>query len=120
MIEPDGSKIDTFVVTNIQLLKIIVHNLLDNANKFTDNGIIKAFVSKDSDRLSLVIEDSGRGISQELLEWFKSGSALPSESSSGGIGLTMVRQLAPSITENIRMERLNPGTRVIMTFPAFS
>lgn len=112
--------VDSFVVTNAQLLKIIVHNLIDNANKFTDSGLIKAYVTKEDDRLRLIIEDSGRGIPRELIEWFKTGPALPEATSHGGIGLAMVKELAPAVAENIWIERLNQGTRVTIVFHAFS
>jgi signal transduction histidine kinase len=109
--------VGTFVTTNTQLLKIIIHNLMDNANKFTDNGEIKAFVLNEDDRLRLVIEDSGRGISPELIEWFKTGTT--QTASQGGIGLAMVRELAHAVTESVRIERLSPGTKVTMTFHAY-
>lgn len=106
---------DSFVKTNTQLLKIIIQNLMDNANKFTDAGQIKAYTSQFENLQRLIIEDSGRGISQELLEWFANGKVLPAESQ-GGIGLTIVKELAPSVCESIRIERLVKGTRVTITF----
>ncbi|MGN7884616.1 ligand-binding sensor domain-containing protein [Dyadobacter sp. 22481] len=110
----------TFVDTHQQLLKIIIHNIIDNANKFTDNGEIRAYVSQHNSRLQLIIEDSGRGISKELLAWFMEDKALPPTSPHTGIGLAMIKELAPSVTERIEMERLDPGTRVTLTFRAFS
>ncbi|WP_169720008.1 sensor histidine kinase [Dyadobacter alkalitolerans] len=107
---------DVVVVTNAQLLKIIVHNLMDNANKYTDNGEIRAYTLQDTNRLSLVIEDNGQGISQDLVEWFTSGKPLSAPSSNGGIGLAMVRELAAAVAESIRIERLNQGTKIIITF----
>lgn len=110
----------TFIDTHQQLLKIVIHNIIDNANKFTDNGEIKAYISHHEGRLQLVIEDSGRGISKELLAWFMNDKPLPPASSHTGIGLAMIKELAPSITERIEMERLDPGTKVTLTFRAFS
>ncbi|SDH36953.1 Signal transduction histidine kinase [Dyadobacter soli] len=107
---------DASVVTNAQLLKIIIHNLVDNANKFTDGGQIKAYTAQNGNRLNLAIEDSGRGIPPEIIEWFSTGIALPVASSPGGIGLAMVKELAPAVAESILIERLSPGTRVTMTF----
>jgi signal transduction histidine kinase len=107
---------DTLVMTNGPLLKIIVHNLIDNANKFTTNGIIQAYVSKEGDLLRLYIEDSGRGIPQKLLDWFENKKAITSEAPHTGIGLVMVKELAANVVEDIRIEPLNPGTRVVLTF----
>lgn len=110
----------TFIDTHQQLLKIVIHNIIDNANKFTDNGEIRAYTSRHDNRLQLVIEDTGRGISKELLAWFMEDKALPLSVSHTGIGLAMIKELAPSITDRIEMERLDPGTRVTLTFRAFS
>jgi K+-sensing histidine kinase KdpD len=107
---------DTWVTTNGPLLKIIVHNLIDNANKFTTSGIIRAYVSTEGDLLRLYIEDSGRGIPQKLLDWFENEKAIASEAPHTGIGLVMVKELAANVVENIRIEPLNPGTRVVLTF----
>lgn len=112
--------VDTYIDTHQQLLKIVIHNIIDNANKFTDNGEIRAYISQRNSRLQLVIEDSGRGISKELLAWFMEDKALPPASPQNGIGLAMIKELAPSVTERIEMERLDPGTRVTLTFRAFS
>ncbi|WP_177194026.1 two-component regulator propeller domain-containing protein [Dyadobacter sp. SG02] len=109
----------TFIDTHQQLLKIVIHNIIDNANKFTDNGEIRAYISRRDNRLQLVIEDTGRGISKELLAWFMEDKAL-APASQTGIGLAMIRELAPSVTERIEMERLEPGTRVTLTFRAYS
>jgi K+-sensing histidine kinase KdpD len=110
----------TFIDTHQQLLKIVIHNIIDNANKFTDSGEIKAYISHHDGRLQLAIEDSGRGISKELLAWFMKDQALPPASPHTGIGLAMIKELAPAITERIEMERLDPGTKVTLTFRSFS
>jgi signal transduction histidine kinase len=109
----------TFIETHQQLLKIVIHNIIDNANKFTDNGEIRAYVAHHDNRLQLIIEDTGRGISKELLAWFMEGKALPPSSPQTGIGLVMIKELAPTVTERIEMERMDPGTRVTLTFRAF-
>lgn len=111
---------DTYIETHQQLLKIVIHNIIDNANKYTDNGEIRAYIAHHDSRLQLIIEDTGRGISKELLAWFMEDIALPPSSPQTGIGLAMIKELAPSVTDRIEMERLDPGTRVTLTFRAFS
>lgn len=107
---------DTRVMANVPLLKIIIHNLIDNANKFTDNGTVKTYITPHDDLLELVIDDSGRGISQEYITWFEQKGNFEKGSAHGGIGLLMVKELAPAVAEKIRIERLNPGTRVVLAF----
>lgn len=107
---------DTRVMTHPPLMKIVVHNLIDNANKFTSNGEIKAYISVASDTLELIIEDSGCGIPEELIAWFEKKGSFGKPGTHGGIGLVMVKELAPAIAESIRIERLVPGTRVVIVF----
>ena len=111
---------DTFIETHQQLLKIVIHNIIDNANKYTDNGEIRAYIAHHDGRLQLIIEDNGRGISKELLAWFMEDKPLPASWPQTGIGLAMIKELAPSVTDRVEMERLDPGTRVTLTFRSFS
>ncbi|GGN06316.1 hypothetical protein GCM10010967_46940 [Dyadobacter beijingensis] len=108
--------LNTCIETNAPLLKIIVHNLIDNANKFTKNGVVRAYVSVEEKQLRLFIEDSGRGIPSELRDWFQANGKNQSEPAHTGIGLVMVKELAPSVAERIVLEELSPGTRIIITF----
>ncbi|ACT93553.1 ligand-binding sensor domain-containing protein [Dyadobacter fermentans] len=108
--------LDTCIETNAPLLKIIVHNLIDNANKFTKNGVVRAYVSVEEKQLRLFIEDSGRGIPSELRDWFQANGKNQSEPAHTGIGLVMVKELAPSVAESIVLEELSPGTRIVITF----
>jgi signal transduction histidine kinase len=61
---PDGIR---FIHSDRQLLKIILRNVLDNANKHTKKGIIeiRTLISNGSGKI--VISDSGFGMDHELL-----------------------------------------------------
>jgi signal transduction histidine kinase len=51
--------------TNRELLKAMLRNLLDNANKHTRNGIISIRCSNNKDnRLSITVSDTGKGMSE--------------------------------------------------------
>ncbi|WP_456455887.1 sensor histidine kinase [Thermovibrio sp.] len=80
---------DTAVAAEPLLFKQLLKNLLDNAVKFTDRGEVKVFLSKDF----LKVEDTGRGIPEELRErvfekYFKG------EGGGQGIGLSVVKEIA--------------------------
>jgi signal transduction histidine kinase len=54
--------------TNRELLKAVLRNLVDNANKYTHNGTIHIHCKKDSDTTcSICVSDTGDGISPESL-----------------------------------------------------
>lgn len=54
--------------TDRQLLKIILRNLIDNANKYTRNGTIQVSLLMKGSEASIVIHDNGHGLPQKELE----------------------------------------------------
>lgn len=55
--------------TDADRLKIIVRNLLDNANKYMTNGIIKISCFQDAENNPVItIEDSGNGLPQNIAD----------------------------------------------------
>ena len=108
---------DVTVFTRHQLLDIIVHNLIDNANKFTTGGFIRAYATKNNDQLQLIIEDSGQGFPADLLEWFVETDSAPIPDRYTGIGLVLIKEITPQVGEKILVERLETGTRFTLIFP---
>jgi signal transduction histidine kinase len=60
----DDNKI---VHTDRQLLKIILRNVIDNANKNTYNGTIRISMNKEFQNGALIITDTGEGMTKEKL-----------------------------------------------------
>jgi PAS domain S-box-containing protein len=91
-------------------LQQVVANLLSNAIKFTDRGgWIAVRTRRLEDAVELVVQDSGCGISPELLpfvfERFRQGE--PGGRSGLGLGLTIVRHLVERHGGTVRAE--SPG-----------
>lgn len=107
----------TTVFSSPQLLDIIIHNLVDNANKFTENGTIRAYIEQEPHATKLIIEDSGNGMPNELLTWFASPvpSAIPDDYH--GIGLVIVKEIAPFVSASMQVECDHWGTRFVFLFP---
>ena len=61
---------DFFIKTNKKALSIIIHNLLDNATKNTNNGEIELQCATKDNMLSLIIMDNGKGMSKELIDYY--------------------------------------------------
>jgi|GEM_PF-2050192 len=57
----------TTVYADYQLLKIILRNIIDNANKHTSNGIICVKLQTRNDTASITITDTGKGINAVTL-----------------------------------------------------
>jgi len=109
---------DLFVQTSHQLLDVIVHNLVDNSNKFTSNGTIKASVALENGRLSLTIEDTGSGLPKKLMEWMN-GQEPTAPTEYNGVGLVIIKELLPYVADRFEMHNLNPGTASILYFSEF-
>lgn len=81
-------------------LQQIVTNLVNNAVKFTpENGSVKLSLTKLKQSVLLIVEDSGIGISEEILphifDRFRQADSTTKRQHSGlGLGLTIVRHLA--------------------------
>lgn len=56
------------MVTDRQLLKIILRNLIDNANKHTKNGSIRIVLETKGDRASIAVHDNGNGMQPKELQ----------------------------------------------------
>lgn len=104
----------TLVDTNGLILSVIIHNLLDNAVKFSVNGEVVFSSLKTASGITLVMTDEGVGLPPEIVDWLNFSKG---EEVSNGLGLKMIKELAPKIRVNIKAERLAKGTRFELQFP---
>lgn len=105
------------VCSDPHLLGIIVHNLIDNANKYTYNGLIRISTEVIENELHLIIKDSGRGMPDLLVEWLNipaSGQVSPPDEWDG-IGLLIVKEISAMIGVNIYVDNQN-GTSIRLIF----
>lgn len=115
----------TFVLADLDSLKIIIRNLLDNAIKFSnENDTISVYtLDKEADFYSLVIEDTGIGMDEETrINLLKEGNLLNKKKNQKGIGTGLGLQLCKSMIQKnkgtLAIESTeNIGTKIIITFP---
>lgn len=91
---------DIFVFVDLDSLKIILRNLLDNAIKFSEDNDSISIYTQDSNELfyDLIIEDTGLGIdSQTQLELLKDTTLLSKKSNNEIIGSGLGIQLCKSM-----------------------
>jgi signal transduction histidine kinase len=116
---------NSFVWVDLDSLKIILRNLLDNAIKFShENGKISIFTVETNDIFcQLVLQDSGLGMSQETInELLRDNELLVKKSNSEiigtGLGMQLCKQMIQKNNGTLAIEsQLNQGTKMIMTFP---
>lgn len=108
----------SFVLVNRQLLAIVVHNLLDNAVKYTRKGYVRLKASCDEEKIHLQFIDTGIGMPPAVTSWikqFKNGMSVAERRppSYDGIGLLIVMELLQLINGSISV-RSNEGNGTVI------
>lgn len=113
----------TLVGDQVRLNQILT-NLVDNAIKFTDEGGIHISARDGSeDSWTVVVRDTGRGISERdlprIFEEFHQGSPVYGRQSEGvGLGLAIAHRLVTAMGGDIRVQsRLGAGSTFTVTLP---
>ena len=108
------SEFDTTVVTDEKWLLFVIKQILSNALKYTDEGSISIYTSPDK---TLVIEDTGIGISEEdinrIFERGFTGYNGRLDKKATGIGLYLSKQIIDKLNHNIKIySQPGAGTKV--------
>lgn len=116
---------DLFFYQDPLLVKIILHNLLLNASKFTAGGTITIKAHTEDNLLILTVEDTGKGMTAEKvlnLNNFKPLDSNPgtNQEKGWGIGYTIIMDLLKFANGSLFVEsRLNEGTTVTIRLPLY-
>lgn len=119
-IEDEG---DTTFLTDRAALNRILHNLIGNAIKFTDEGGVTVRIWTDESHLGFDVSDTGIGIDADFLprlfEEFSQESSGTDRSHSGtGLGLAITKRLVDLLNGEISVEsRKDEGTTFKVEFP---
>lgn len=112
---------DIFISTNEQYLSLVIENLLNNANKFTESGHItlKMWLDKAQSRLRIDITDTGCGIpigKQEMV--FQRFAKLDEFVQGNGLGLYLSRLIVSRLSGSIFVDSsYTNGTRLVIYLP---
>ena len=109
-----------------RLLKILLHNLLENAIKYSmlDSSPINILIDKDDDHLTIKVIDDGMGIDcknqEEVFKPFVKLSNDRGHRSGYGLGLNICQRIVEAHKGTISMASNMPrGTIVIVELPFF-
>jgi signal transduction histidine kinase len=111
------------LATDPMRLRQVLHNLLNNAVKFTQAGEVSLSVSRDGAMVRFAVRDTGPGIPKDMLgaifEKFRQVESFLTRSHSGtGLGLTLARHLVQLMGGSIEVEsQVGVGTCFTFTVP---
>ncbi len=124
MVEPCGPAIP-HVLADLQRLRQILVNLVGNALKFTESGVVTVrCVPGDGDTVRIAVADTGVGIATEALalvfnEFYQVDSELTRTRGGSGLGLAISQRLARLMGGDISVEsRLGAGSVFTLAIPA--
>ncbi len=106
-------------------LALLVHNLVDNAIRYTeDGGRIRVSLAAVGDTAEIAVDDTGIGIPSRDLDrvferFYRVDPARSRETGGTGLGLSIVRHVAGSHRGEVRVESvLGAGSTFTVTLPA--
>ncbi|HVY73527.1 MAG TPA: two-component regulator propeller domain-containing protein [Puia sp.] len=108
------------IYSDYQLLKIILRNIIDNANKNTEHGLITLCVSVNGPIASLSVKDTGSGMKPEILQKIQKRISDPSSFNYGqeieilGFGYRFVTDFCKLLNIVLHIES-RPGEGTLVT-----
>lgn len=104
-------------IANKKIISVIVHNLIDNAIKYTNNGAIKIHAYKENRKIYLVFTDTGYGMNEETVKYYMNlhhnfeNTKLVFKNH--GLGLFMIIELLQLISGDFKIHsEINKGTSI--------
>ncbi|MCL2396845.1 MAG: HAMP domain-containing histidine kinase [Defluviitaleaceae bacterium] len=119
----DFARERTMVKADREKISRIVHNLLDNAVKFTPpGGRIDVSTQNQGAKVAIAIADTGMGMDEatagQVFHRFYKADASRGVGAGSGLGLSIVKELVMAHGESISLQsRLGMGSRFSFTLP---
>jgi len=109
---------DSYFAGDAQLLAVILHNIIDNAVKFSRKGTITLSPLKEGERNGLRICDTGPGLEPAYQHWLNNPHSTEVPSEQAGLGLLMVKELTSLLQIRLKVTATaDNGTCFHLLFP---
>ena len=118
-----GDNDDLYLISDMQKCQHILQNLISNAVKFTERGIVEIQTIQTNDKIIISVIDSGIGISAEhlphIFDEFRQADGSTSRKYGGtGLGLAIAKKYANLLGGNISVtSTLEKGSTFTLTLP---
>ena len=121
----EGSNDAAFVMGDEHKLYDLIHNLIENAIKYTpSSGKVNVLIENKDDKICLTVEDTGKGIPKDdqpniFKRFYRGDNVSQSGDDAGaGIGLAIVKEIANMHDATLEIDSRNekPGTRFYVYF----
>lgn len=106
---------DITLVSDPNILKVIIRNLTDNANKYTLNGEIRIEAVREAATLHIVITDTGKSMEKELVAEILNNTYRP-DNHDHGFGYKIILELLAKIQGKLAIDARETGNRITLTF----
>jgi signal transduction histidine kinase len=110
------------VESNYNLLGIVIHNLIDNANKYTSDGSIDIIASTINTTTELSISNKGETVPNNIINWINDDikelntSDTINQNKMYGIGLLLVKEISSMLGIKLHLDSDILGTKVTLAF----
>jgi signal transduction histidine kinase len=109
---------DQMIFSDPHVLITIIRNLVDNANKYTNQGNIHIMASQDGPDILISVADNGRGMSPQQVAAFLGNDNMDNVKSGSQLGHKFIFDLTQRLDGTLTVESTQEkGTTVLLRFP---
>jgi signal transduction histidine kinase len=109
---------DITLISDVNILKLIIRNLADNANKYTVDGEISIEATQGAATVSIIITDTGQGMDKQLVAGILNNT-YQAENDSNGFGYKIILQLLARIDGKLSIDHPHEtGNRITIFLTA--
>jgi K+-sensing histidine kinase KdpD len=107
---------DISLVTDANILKLIIRNLVDNANKYTVTGEIRIEAKRHAGIVNITITDNGKSMEKDLVAGILSNTHQV-DNDNHGFGYKIILELLARIDGKLAIDQpTDTGNRITLTF----
>jgi K+-sensing histidine kinase KdpD len=104
------------LVSDPHILKLIVRNLADNANKYTVNGEIRMEAAQDASTVRIIITDTGKSMGKDLVAKILNNT-YQADNDGHGFGYKIILELLARIQGELAIDTPgDTGNRITLIF----